>query len=354
MRKRAKRVQGSGFRVQGSGFGVQGSGALGLAAITVMMLVTAAAGELIDELGQVPYKIVYETYRGDNWELFMTGADGSNPVNLSRTPSVNEIYPHVSPDGARVSFLVDEGQGESLVRSAWYMNLDGTDRRLIGSNVRWSCWSPDGSRIAYTKQESDSFSYSDGTTIGLFFFDPATGAHQPHANEEICHIYNVCWSPDGNWFAATVHAGMGYRHTNLAIEADGRGVFDLELRGCRPDISPDGKRIAWGKSDWTLCIADLDLTGTEPKVANQREVIASSKPMMVYHVDWSPDGKYVAFTRGPHERRLGRNPAYLGTKGEGWNICVADAARPDRWVAITTDGLSNKEPDWVPRREDEK
>jgi hypothetical protein len=27
---------------------------------------------------------------------------------------------------------------------------------------------------------------------------------------------------------------------------------------------------------------------------------------------------------------------------------VADATAANRWVAITTDGNSNKEPDWVP------
>jgi Tol biopolymer transport system component len=281
----------------------------------------------------------------------MAGADGSGAVNLTQTSEVNEICPHVSPDGTKVTFLVDEGKGESLVRSAWLMNLDGTERRLIGKKIRWSCWSPDGTRIAYTKQEEDSFSYADGTTIGLFFFDPATGRHLQHPNDEIYHIYNLCWSPDGNWLAATVHAGMGYRHTNLAIEANGNGVFDLGLRGCRPDISPDGKRVAWGESDWTLRVADLDLSGPKPKVSGIRTVASSEKPVMVYHVDWSPDGKYVAFARGPHKRRMGRSPAYLGISGEDWNICVADAEQENRWVAITSDGKSNMEPDWAPASE---
>jgi Tol biopolymer transport system component len=312
----------------------------------------ASADELVEELRALPYKIVYETHRDGNWELFMVGADGSGPVNLTNTPEVNEICPHVSPDGTRVTFLVDRGRGESLERSAWCMNLDGTDRRLIGRKIRWSCWSPDGERVAYTKQEEESFSYSDGTTVGLFFYDTSRGSHQQHPNGEIYHIYNLCWSPDARWLMATVHAGMGYRHTNLAIEADGNGVFDLGLRGCRPDVSPDGKRIAWGETDWTLRVADLDLSGPVPKVSGIRSLVTSEKPVMVYHVDWSPDGKYVAFSRGTHQRRLGRSPAYLGIPGEGWDLCVADAAQTNRWVAITSDGKSNKEPDWVSQGEE--
>jgi len=327
---------------------------LGLTLVTAAVLCPAsraAAGELSEELKKTAFKIVYETYRENNWELFMVAADGSDPVNLTRTADTNEIYPHVSPDGTKLSFLVEEGDGEATVRNAYYMNSDGTDRRLIARNVRWSCWSPDGTLIAYVKGEPGPFSYKDNTSQGLFIYDPTTGRHQEHPNKRIHHIYNICWSADGNWFVATVSSGMGYRHTNLALEANGTKVFDLGIGGCRPDLSPDGKKVAWGVSDWTIRLADLDLTGPEPKLTNQRDVVTSSKPVMVYHVDWSPDGRYVAFSRGPVKKRLGAAPAYRGARAEGWNICVADARQKNRWVAITSDGNCNKEPDWVPVRE---
>ena len=308
----------------------------------------AYAEDLSEELKQLDNEIVYETYRDNNWELFMVNADGSDPVNLTQTPDVNEIYPHVSPGADRISFLVDEGEGVSTERSAYYMNLDGTERKLIGKGIRWSCWNPEGTVIAYVKNEPGPFSFKDGTTVGLFFYDLATGVHREHVNKDIYHIYNVCWSPCGNWFLATVHGGLGYKHTNLAIQAEGMGVFDIALRGCRPDLSPDGRSVAWGMTDWTLQRADIDLSGPEPKVTGQRPIVTSSSPMMTYHVDWSPDGRYVAFTRGPKGKGLGLSPPYLGSKAEGWNICVADADRQDRWVEITTDGKWNKEPDWVP------
>ena len=50
----------------------------------------------------------------------MVDADGSNPVNLTRTPDLNELYPHVSPDGAKICFVADEGKGESTIRSVHY------------------------------------------------------------------------------------------------------------------------------------------------------------------------------------------------------------------------------------------
>ena len=134
----------------------------------------------------------------------------------------------------------------------------------------------------------------------------------------------------------------------VAIEAEGTGVFDLGIPGCRPEVSPDGKRIAWTPSDWALRVADFDQTGPAPKVTGGRDVVTSAKPTKVYHIDWPPDGKYVAFTRGPATKRMGQAPEGVGVRAEGWNICVADRTGTNRSVAVTSDGNCNKEPDWVP------
>ena len=60
--------------------------------------------------------------------------------------------------------------------------------------------------------------------------------------------------------------------------------------------------------------------------------------------------KYIAFSHGPKATKKsikGLLPEFPGVEAPGWNICVADAAHRDRWVMLTTDGKSNKEPDWV-------
>ena len=293
-------------------------------------------------------QIVWETYRDDNWELYLANADGSNPVNLTRTPDVDELYPHVSPDGAKISFVADEGEGDSKTRSVYTMSLDGTGRVLVARNARQPCWSPDGSAIAYLKGEFERFSYLDYATRELFIYDLKTQKHTQHPNKKLHHLYNICWSPDGNWFVATVHGGMGFKHALLAIEANGTGVFNLGINGCRAEVSPDGKRIAWGPSDWVLAVADLDLNSSEPRVTNRRDVVKSSKPTKVYHADWSPDGRLIAFSRGPATKSLGHAPEIVGIKAKGWDVCVADATGKGTWAAITTDGNSNKEPDWAP------
>ncbi len=220
------------------------------------------------DVKSIPYKIVYEsllkTDGKENWELVMINADGSNPVNLTKTPDIGEIYPHVSPDGTKICFEGEEEVGNKKVRSVYYMNIDGTHRATVAHNARQACWGPDSQSIAFLKAEFDRYTITDYATKGVYFYDLKTGKTTEHPNcAKLYHLYNLCWSPDGKWFLATVHGGMGFQHADLAFPAQGLEIFDLTpfgVRGCRPDFSPDGKRMTWGATDWDLCVADIDFS----------------------------------------------------------------------------------------------
>lgn len=83
--------------------------------LAILGLAAAARGPqdaedplLLGELKACPYRIVFETRRDGNWELYLMNAGGSNPVNLTRTLDVDELYPKASPDGSRICFVADE------------------------------------------------------------------------------------------------------------------------------------------------------------------------------------------------------------------------------------------------------
>jgi Tol biopolymer transport system component len=300
------------------------------------------------DLSKIPFKILFETYRRTegrfNWELFQINADGSNPVNLTQTPGLDEMYPHASPDGKKICFVVDEGTGRRKVRNVYYMNIDGSERIKVATNARQPCWSPDGKKIAYLKGEYERYSTREYATSELFMYDLNTRQHMPHVNKTLHHLYAICWSPDGNWFFCAVHGGMGYSDTILAFDANGTRVFDLErwgVKGCRPELSLDGRRMTWGETDWDLCVGDIKLSSQAPQISNVRKVVQCLRSSKVYHVDFSPDGKFITFSYGP-----ATGGQQVGGKAKGWNICVSDLS--GKWVRITTDGQHNKEPDWVP------
>ena len=78
-------------------------------------------------------------------------------MNLTHTPDVNELYPHVSADGAKVCFLVDAGEGEQTTRDVYCMNVDGTGRQLVARGARDPCWTADDKGIIYVKNELPQF-----------------------------------------------------------------------------------------------------------------------------------------------------------------------------------------------------
>jgi dipeptidyl aminopeptidase/acylaminoacyl peptidase len=306
--------------------------------------------DLLSELKNYPHKIVYESNRDGNWELYLCNADGSNPVNLTRTPDVEELFPKPSPDGSKICFVADEGKGDAKVRNLYYMNGDGSGRTKIAENAREQCWSPDGTKIAYLGGEFKKLSYFDPATKGLFIYDLKTGKTREHVNKKLIHLFTLNWSPDNKWFVATVHGGMGFSHAIVAIEAEGEKVVNLYLDGCRPNISPDGRKVCWGHGDYCAGVADLDWKGSEPKATGIHNVVESKDPIETYQITWSPDMKYLAFTRGPKFKTKslrGFVPENPGIAAPGWNVCVADATQKNRWVAITHDGKSCKQPNWV-------
>ncbi|MCP4708892.1 MAG: hypothetical protein GY869_09730 [Planctomycetes bacterium] len=293
-------------------------------------------------LETIPYKIVYETYRKtdgkNNWEICIVDANGENLINLTNTPDVNELYPHASPDGAKICFVADEGTSRrNKKRNVYYMNVDGTGRTKVVENGRQPCWSADSKSIAYLKGEYSRYSSDAASNRGLVIYNLQTKKHQNLPNQRIQHAFNLCWSPDGKWFTATSRGRGG----NIAIPIDGSREKSLGIRGCRPDISPDGTKLSWGRSDNDLMIADLNLASRRSNVTNSQTIISCRRGYKVYHVDWSPDGKYLTLSYGPS-----RGSQAVGSRAEGWNICIYEIAS-EKWVQITTDGNHNKEPDWV-------
>ena len=324
-----------------------------------------AAEPLRNELKKQNAKIVYETYIDNNWELMVMNADGSNPVNLTQTPKVHEHYPQVSPDGAKIAFSVDTGEGRDTVRSLWVMDTDGKNRRKLTDNAREPFWAPDSKTIGFLPQEFTKFNVIDYSTKGMSFYDLGSGKITPHPNtEKLHHLYNPSFAPNGKWIAATVHAGMGYDHAILLIERNGTNIFNTGIPGCRPCISPDGKEIAWGPGDHEIATAPIDLDSDHPKVGPWRlRIKTNNKETKIYHVDWSPNSDFLSISRGPESDGDLTKPGtfqsaceIVGVYAKDWNLIAVSARRNgvlDLSTAteadvtpLTTNGASNKESDW--------
>ena len=327
-----------------------------------------AEAPLKERLQGSPFKIAYECYVNDNWEIFVMDADGSNPVNLTQTPKEQEHYPQVSPDGRKICFSVDLGEGRDAVRSLYVMDSDGRNRKKLAGNAREPFWSPDSKVIGFLPQEYSKFNVMDYYTKGMSFYNLATGQIEPHPNStNLHHLYNPSFAQNGKWIVSTVHAGMGFDHAILAIEAKGNKIINLKIPGCRPCLSPDGKQLAWGSGDHEIVAAPIDLESDSPSVGRWRLRI-QDKTNETYHVDWSPDSRFLSFSRGlaskgdPTKAGTFQSACEIvGVYAPGWNLYAVSAERDGvvdlnratdaDVVTLTTNGFSNKESAWfLPNR----
>ena len=349
-------------------------GVTAIALVAVAMLcssgVRAATQPTAEQrLEATHFKIAWEAYAGGNSDIWIMNADGSGKVNLTQTPNINEHYPQISPDGTKIAFNIDSGEGRSAVRSLWIMDIDGTHRTKIADHAREPFWRPDGKVLGYLPQEYEKFDVIDYYTKGMMFYHLDSGKTEPHVNSaNLRHLYHPRFAPNGKWIVSTVHGGMGYGHAILLIQADGDKIINLKIPGCRPSISPDGQHIAWGSGDHEIDTAPIDTDSDNPSVGKWQMRIQDEKNK-VYHIAWSPDGKFVSFSRGPDgEGNLEKKGTFqaaceiIGVYATDWNIFAVPAEHP-RIVnletcgpadvqQLTKTGDSNKEPAWfVPAKQ---
>lgn len=337
-----------------------------LAAITLFSATRVLANESTpfqEKLRASGFKLAYECYTNDNWEIFVMNADGSEPVNLTRTPKEHEHYPQISRDGAKICFSVDRGEGRETVRSLYVMDAGGGNRRRLVDSAREPFWGCDSTTIGFLPQEYPKFNVIDFSTKGMSFYDLSTGKTEPHPySTNLHHLYNPCFAANGQWIVSTVHAGMGFDHAILAIEARGPKIVNLKIPGCRPCVSPDGRQIAWGASDNEIAIAPIHWDAGGPRVGAWRLRIKDAKKK-IYHVDWSPDSRFLSLSQGPDgEGDLSKPGTFqaaceiVGVHAAGWNLFAVSAERDGildlnnpaemDFLMLTTNGFSNKESAW--------
>src|SRR3989339_1252016 len=92
-------------------------------------------------------KIVFDSDRDGNYEIYVMNPDGSGQTNLSNN-SYSDIYPSWSLDGSKILFQSDRSGNWEI----YVMNSDGTNQTNISNNSysdMYPSWFPDVSKIAF-------------------------------------------------------------------------------------------------------------------------------------------------------------------------------------------------------------
>jgi Tol biopolymer transport system component len=217
-------------------------------------------------------------------EIYVIGADGSNPRNLSNADGEADWGPAWSPDGSRIAWnsdaiAADIGFDLSLIAP------DGTDHVVIqpGVYVEYPAWSPDGTRIAFMSQEPGASGNDPDYNIYTMDFD---GSHVARLTDHPGNDGYPAWSPDGSTIAFSstrddcgnttaegcLNSGdIGPVHTLWVMDADGSDQRRLTTSHVQfPDWSPDGRYLVYeGSGGLNLIAPDGTAAGTIPLDARE-------------------------------------------------------------------------------------
>lgn len=217
---------------------------------------TGSAEAVVDDPLVLRNVIIYTTEEFGLPEVAIVRPDGSGRRRLT-TDGRGYAAPVVSPDGRRIAVAT---WFEGIV-GIGLMNSDGSGlTRLVARNFDGApAWSPDGAQIAFRSMNDGPFdSYGriyiinvDGTGLRQLTPDSPPDAYTTDEGPT--------WSPDGSKIA---FSRFGVLHV---INADGTGLtaFDTPELAGYPDWSPDGTRIAY-QGDATQDIYVRNADGTNP------------------------------------------------------------------------------------------
>ena len=279
------------------------------------------AGELMKELtgldGFFSSRIVFVRDGGAGKDLFMMDYDGENAKRLTNHDSL-VLSPDCSRDGSRVVFTSDRKWDHDIyvMSSGGPLPAEGTRITRGFSLDNSPRWSPDGSRIAFSRG-------------GDIYVASPEGEIRDRLTESAAIEVSPSWSPDGRRIAFVSDAS-GTPNVYVMSSSGGpatrvtSGGYDTD-----PVWSPNPliDRIAFvrvKKSDADIYTVKADGTG-------ERKLTSSGRNE---HPSWSPDGHYVTFSSKRGGKRKihimylnGENKRPL-SRGSGDSFPSWCAARP--------------------------
>jgi len=214
-------------------------------------------------------RIAFSRY-GRAYAIYVMRADGSGARKITSPSRANDLFPTWSPNARQIAFVRAPATSKSyLAGRVLVVNADGTYlRRLPFEPGEYSrlMWSPDGTMLAYSRQQHVYVVGADGSGLRRLF--PST----PWIN-------GFAWSPDSLRIAATRDDPAP---EIAVVDADGTGEATLvpDVRAADISWSPDGRKIVYQTPTGDrLAVADI---------ATGASRVLETGPGNAYWPDWQP------------------------------------------------------------------
>jgi Tol biopolymer transport system component/imidazolonepropionase-like amidohydrolase len=244
---------------------------------------------------------------GDIYRLPVAGGE----AQILRQGPAYEVQPRFSPDGSKILFTSDAGGGDNI----WVMNADGSEARQITKEsfrlLNNPSWMPDGQYFVARKHFTSSRSLGAGE-MWMYHISGGEGVQLTQKKNEQQDVNEPSVSPDGRYvyFSEDMYPGGYFQYNkdpNSQIYVVKRydrqeGKVEDVIAGpggaCRPQISRDGKKLAYVRRIRTqsvLFVYDLETAQHYPLfkglTKDQQEAWAIFGVYTGFN--WTPDDKHI-------------------------------------------------------------
>jgi len=288
--------------------------------------------------------------------IYRLPVTGGTAENLTAASGIALNYhPRISPDGREIAFVSDRGGQDNL----WVMGADGSNPRQLfaddDSRAAEPAWTPDGQAILIsrkmkspagfyrTNDEIWSFPRAGGPGTALVKLPPSASSVPARAGYWAGQD-RAQWpsmSPDGRYlyFHSSLFSGADRRLRRLEVRSGriddltetkdryltccGRTTYPARLGEIAPEVSPDGRWLAYARKipgartsyrgheyigRTALWLRDLE-TGVDrvimdPITGDAMDLHPAWDHRVLPGYSWARDGKSIVITQGGRIRRL--------------------------------------------------
>lgn len=219
-----------------------------------------------------------------------------------------EIDPTFSPDGDRIAFAWDRGEGSRQLDIYVQIIGESNPRPLTETSLDEiaPAWSPDGRHIAFLRTQED------GLLNYQLVLIPATGGPETVIGTIQTHSPRLAWSPDSRYLFLSCRTGEGRTQAIYAVDRETRERVqitepEMSTMDGSPAVSGDGRRLAFTRGKvWASELFEVPLRDSMRPIGAPVQLTSSDGASVERPVFWDDSILYEhrGYTDGFAEIRV--------------------------------------------------
>lgn len=297
--------------------------------LIVTAFVVLAAGVHLGAQAVKPFpkgltgELLFQSDREGPLRLFVLDLATGTVRRVGSTGDWLDEEPTWSPDGKRIAFSSTRGQKNNL--DIFVMDADGGNVTRLTEHPATEqepVWAHDGQSLFFSGERDGR-----GEIYRVWLADKRVERITSGINRSIM----PATSPDGKYLAYAAQTIMSFQIQLLDLTTGKSQQITSGGGACRPSFSPDSKELAFVR------IAQ-EPSRLEAIREQGGRILFEDKKLWSYYPDYSPDGKWLAFSVSPEHH-----------EGEDWDLAVMDANKPGPFTRVTAGRGNDRVPEWRPR-----